>query len=95
MHLGLVAKPTRFPAIEKLPVARRTVDYMIPLLILFDVLEPRGPSREFSQNIRSGAVLPFGVGVRRLHRFLVFALQAIPLVFRCFAFHVCQSVIMA
>jgi hypothetical protein len=95
MHFGLVAKPTRFPVIEKLPIARRTVDYMVPLLILLDVLEPRGSGREVSQNIRAGAAMPFWVGVRGLYRRLVFVLQAIPLLFRCFAFHVCQSVIMA
>src|SRR5580704_8093812 len=85
----------RFPAIEKLPVARPTVDHMVPLLILLNVLEPRGSGREVSQNSRAGAAMPFCVGVRGLHRRLVFALQSIPLVFRCFAFHVCQSVIMA
>ena len=50
---------------------------------------------QISQNIRSGTLMPFGVGVRRLHRPLVFALQAIPLLLRCFALHVRQSVIMA
>jgi len=91
MNFGLVAKPTRFPAIEELPVARRTVDYMVPLLILLDVLEPRGSGREVPQNIRAGAATPFWVGMRGLYRRLVFVLQTIPLLFRCFTFHVCQS----
>ncbi|HEY6328785.1 MAG TPA: hypothetical protein VI756_05570 [Blastocatellia bacterium] len=41
MHLGLVAKPARFPVIEKFLVARRTVDHMFPPFILFQVLESR------------------------------------------------------
>jgi hypothetical protein len=39
--------------------------------------------------------MTFGVGVGRLHRPLIFALQATPLLLRCFARHVRQSVIMA
>src|SRR5579862_1930371 len=35
--------------------------------------------------------MPFWVRVRGLHRFLVLALQSIPLLFRCFALHLRQS----
>ena len=82
MHLGLVAEPTRLPEIEKLPVARRTVDHMLPLFILLDVLVSRRSGRQIPQNIVSGATVPFWIGVRGLHRRLVFALQPIPLLFR-------------
>lgn len=82
MHLGRVAKPTRFSEIEKLPVARRTVDHMRPLCVFLDVLVSRRSAREVSQNVRSGATLPFWIGVRGLHRRLVLALQPIPLLFR-------------
>ena len=95
LGLGFVAKPTRFPEIEKLPIAGGTMDYVLPLGILFNVHKSGRSKCEVSQDIRSGTVIPFGVGVRPLHRFLVFALQTIPLMFRCFTFHVCQSVIMA
>ena len=81
LHLGLVAKPTRFPEIEKLPVARCTVDYMLPLGILFQVFKSGRSYCEVPQDIRSGATVPFWIGVRGLHRRLVFALQTIPFLF--------------
>lgn len=95
LHLGFIAKPTRFPEIEKLPVAGPTVDYVVPLGILFQILKLRRPDCQISENIRSGTLMAFGVRIGRLHRTLVFALQAIPLLLRCFARHVGQSVIMA
>ena len=38
--------------------------------------------------------MPFWVGIRGLYRFLVLALEAFPLLLRCFALHV-REVIMA
>jgi len=63
MRLDLIAQPTRFPEIEKLPVARRTVDYMLPLGILFQVLKSGRSYCEVPQDIRSGATVPFWIGV--------------------------------
>jgi hypothetical protein len=82
MRLGRIAKPTRFPQIKEFPVARRTVDHMLPLFILLDVLVSRRSGRQVPQNIVSGATVPFWIGVRGLHRRLVFALQPNPLLFR-------------
>jgi hypothetical protein len=45
MRLGRIAKPTRFPQIKEFPVARRTVDHMLPLFILLDVLVSRRSGR--------------------------------------------------
>ena len=88
MDTGLIAKPARFPQVEILLVAWRTVDHMPPLFVLLDVLEPRRSGGEVPKNIRSGATAPFWVGVRGLHRLLVLALQAIPFLLRRFALHV-------
>ena len=82
MHLGLVAKATRFAESKKFAVARRTADHMLPLGILFQILKSRGSGCETAQNVRSGATTPFWIGVRRLHGPLVFALHSIPLLFR-------------
>lgn len=91
MHLSALAEPTCLPKIEVLLIARGTVDHMLPLLVLLDILMPSGPRRKILQNIGFGAPVPFWVGVRSLHSLLVFTLQAIPLLFRCFAVHVRQS----
>jgi hypothetical protein len=63
---------------------------MLPLLVLLDVLESRGSGCEVPQNFRSGAIVPFWIGVRSLHRVLICTLHAIPLLFRCFALHARQ-----
>jgi hypothetical protein len=83
MHLGFLAKPARFPQIEVLLVARRAVDHMLPLAVFFDILVSSGPRRKILEDIGFGAPAPFWVGVRSLHSLVVFALQAIPLLFRC------------
>jgi hypothetical protein len=79
MHPGFTAEPTRFPQIEILAVARPTVDRVLPLLVLLNVLVSRRSGREFPQNVRARATVPLWIGVRCLHRLLVFALQAVPL----------------
>ena len=91
MDSGFLAKPARFPQIEVLLVARRTLDHVLPLLVLLDILVSSGPRRKILEDIGFGAPAPFWVGVRSLHTHLVFTLQAIPLLFRCFAVHVRQS----
>jgi len=63
LHLGFVAKSARFPEIEKLPVARCTVAYMLPVGILFQVLKSGRSYCEVPQDIRSGATVPFWIGV--------------------------------
>lgn len=40
-YFGFLPKPTRLPQIEVLPVTRRTMRYMLPVLILLNILEPR------------------------------------------------------
>ena len=90
MRPSLIAKPARFPRVEILLVARRTVDHMLPLLVLLDVLKPCRSGGEVPQNVRSGATTPLWVWVRGLHRLLVLALQAIPFLLRRFALHVRQ-----
>ncbi len=35
--------------------------------------------------------MPLGIWVRGLHGFLILALEAFPLLLRCFALHLCQS----
>lgn len=80
-HLSLVAKPTRFPEIEKFAVAWCAADHMLPLGILFQILKSRRSGCEAPQNVHSGATTPFWICVRSLHGPLVFALHAIPLLF--------------
>jgi len=74
MRFCLFAKPTRFPEIEVLSVTRRAVHYMLPVLILLNVLEPRGSGREVLKNLGSWAASPFWVGVGGLHSLLVLTL---------------------
>ncbi len=74
LQLGFFAKAARFPQLEVFLVARRTVDYMLPLLVVLNVLEPRRSNCEVIQNLCSGAAAPFRVGVRSRHSFLVLAL---------------------
>src|SRR6516164_8533658 len=53
--------------------------HMLPMLVLFDIFMSSGSGCHVPQNVRSGATLPFRIGVRSLHRLLVLALHAIPL----------------
>ena len=82
MHLGLVAKPTRFSKVEKFAVARPAVDHVLPLGVLFQILKSRRSAGEVSKHVHSDATAPFGIGIRRLHSLLVLALHSIPLMFR-------------
>ena len=88
MYLGLLAQPTGLPEIEILPVARRTVDHMLPLLLVLDILVSRGPRRKISKAISFRTTAPFGVGICSLHSLLILSLQAIPMIFRRFSIHV-------
>jgi hypothetical protein len=74
MRFYLFAKPTRFPEIEVLPVTRRAVHYMLPVLILLNILEPRGSGREVLKNLGSRAASPFWIGVGGLHSLLILTL---------------------
>jgi hypothetical protein len=91
MNDAFSADPTCLPQVEILLVARRTVDHMVPLLVVFAVLEKGRSAREIPQNLGLRTAAPFGVGVRSLHSLLVFTLQAIPLLFRSFAVHARQQ----
>jgi hypothetical protein len=88
MYLGLLAQPTGLPEIEILTVARRTVDHMLPLLLVLDILMSRGPRRKISKAIGFRTTAPFGVGICSLHSLLILPLQAIPMIFRRFSIHV-------
>jgi len=90
MHFHFVSKPTRFSKINVLLVARRTVDYVLPLLFSLDILVSRGPRREILKAMGFRTTAPFGVGICGLHSLLIIPLQAIPMIFRRFSIHVRQ-----
>ena len=70
------------------------MDDVFPGLFAIDFLVSGGSRRKVLQNPGSGTIMPFWVGIRGLYRFLVLALEAFPLLLRCFALHV-REVIMA
>jgi hypothetical protein len=70
------------------------VNDVFPALIAVDFLVPGGSGCKILQNLGSGTTMAFWVRVRGLDRLLVLALEAFPLLLRCFALHV-REVIMA
>jgi hypothetical protein len=63
MNYTFFAETTRFPQIEILLIARRTVDHMVPLRVVFDVLEKGRSACEIPQNLGVGTTAPFWVRV--------------------------------
>jgi hypothetical protein len=93
MHRGLTTKPTCSAQIEIFPIARATMDHVLPKLILVNVLVSGRSSREVLQNVHAGATMPFRVWVGGLHCLLVFTPQAFPLPVVGFAIHRRQSLL--
>ena len=91
MHLGFVARPTSTPEIEILLIARSALDHVLPVLVFVDVFMPGRSGREVLWDFHSGTALSVWIGEGGLHCLLVFALQAIPLLARCFGLHRRQS----
>jgi len=89
-HLGIPTQPTSCAQIEVLLIARATVDHMLPVLTVINILVSGRSSCEILQNFGSGATMSFWVGKLGLHCLLVTTLQAYPLLFGGLALHVRQ-----
>jgi hypothetical protein len=91
MYLGFVGRPTSTPEIEIPFIAGSAMDHVLPVLVFVDVFMPGRSGREVLEDFHSGTALSVWIGEGCLHCLLVFALQAIPLLPRCFALHRRQS----
>jgi len=82
--LALVLAITK---VDVFAIARPAMDGVLPVGIVFDALKTNRSCREFPQHLRVRTSRALRIRMRLLYFDQEFALQSIPLLLRCFAFH--------